>query len=344
LQDVCDVTGYDFYVNLLPGSIISVGLIDLKSPPSSFNGIIAAYDGKATELSYGQELRNETTKNVIFGEFQHYLSRVNKFNYFFGEDLIFNTYIPVVPYRYDECGFWISKMVDSLNLGLTKPLGSNGPYTIHELDIRAAMASQELWKSRVMSESINGSFNKAVRDNWPDAVADARNILRTLDGTSDGLNATQSAEGKPMPIDGINQPRPENSASNKPEYLEDLEKVWNFVKSLGDTYYGKQFITPLNQKICTYKIPDAPLSERAFSDIPTNAGGWVEDGTPVLGLSDPELGLFREDDGRISCFALFNNDGKAPEEEDTTEPEKPEPDEGFDGFIGDINPPTEPIV
>ena len=338
LQDVCDVMGFDFYVTLLPGAIITIGLIDLKSPPSSFAGIIAAYDGKATELSYGQELRNEVTKSVLFGEYHHYLSRVNKFNYFFGEDLIDGEYVPVVPYRYDACGFWIRKKVDSLNLSLNKPLGSNGPYTIHELDIRAAMASQEIWKERVMSTTINGSFNAAVRANWPEAIAEARNVVNNLGGANAGIQSTAEAQDKPLIIDGVNNPVPQNAEANKPEFLEDMEKVWNFIKSLGDNYYGKQFITPLNQLICYHQLEDAPLSEKVFSDIPTNAGGWLDDGIPVLGLNDPELGLFREDDGRIGCFALFNNNGHAPDEEDIPG------GSAYDGYTGDINPPSAPVA
>lgn len=337
LQDVCDVMGFDFYVNLLPGAIINIGLINLKTPVTSFSSIVAAYNSIATDLSYGQELRNEVTKTVLFGEYQHYLSQVNKFNYFFGEDLIDGEYVPVVPYRYDECGFWIRKRVEALNLTLRKPLPTNGPYTIHELDIRAAMASQDLWRERVMSESINGSFNKAVRDNWPEAKTDSRANVNSIGQASQALGATQDAQGKPLFVDALNQARPQNQEANKPEFLEDLDKVWNFIKSLGDTYYGKQFITPLNQIICYYQLPDAPLSEKVFSDIPTNAGGWIEDGNPVLQLNEPELSFFREDDGRISCFALFNKDGNAPDEESTS-------GEAKSSFTGDVNPPTNPVV
>jgi hypothetical protein len=128
--------------------------------------------------------------------------------------------------------------------------------------------------------------------------------------------------------------------ANKPEILEDLEKVWNFIKSLGDTYYGRQFITPLNQRICSYQDPEAPISEKKFSDIPTNAGGWVEDGVSILGLSDPELGLFREDDGRIVCFALFNTDGENPDKDKSDAGEQDPPPPNFDGYIGDGNPPN----
>ena len=323
---MCDVLGYDFYVSLAPGNVITIGLINLRTPPGSFSNIIAAYDGTAIELSYGQELRNEVTKAVLFGEKQHYLSQVTKFNHFFGEDLINGTYVPVTPYKYDVCGFWISKMIDSLNLTLKNPLGGNGPYTIHELDIRAAMASQDVWKTRVMDSTISGTFNAAVRANFPDLIDDqARKALEGEIQNPRGVN------------DAMNQPNRANVAANRPEVLEDLEKIWSFIKNLGDTYYGKQFITPLNQLVCYYQDPNSAVGEKIFTDTPTNAGGWVDDGTPVLGLTDPELGLFRADDGRITAFALFNIAGNIPEGEDVI---------GQDdtGFTGDINVPSNPTV
>jgi hypothetical protein len=49
--------------------------------------------------------------------------------------------------------------------------------------------------------------------------------------------------------------------------------------------------------------------EKVFTDTPTSAGGWVDYGVPVLGLSEPELSFFREEDNRIGCFALFTSIG-----------------------------------
>lgn len=342
LQDVCDVMGFDFYVyldaptNSYEPSIIRIGLIDLKLPVASFETLISSYSGLATERSYGQELRNEITKTVLFGEYQHYLSQVNKFNYFFGEDLVNNTYVPVVPYKYDSCGFWINKMVDSLNLQLSKPLPSNGPYTIHELDIRSAMVSQELWKLRTMSPSISGSFNQAIRDNWPEAVDDTKKVIDSFGDTNNTLGIIAEATGIPPISEMVNQPNENKAYSNLPEVLEDIEKVWNFIKSLGDTYYGKQFITPLDQLVC-YRKPteEEDPKETIFSDIPTNAGGWVDYGTTLLGLAEPELSFFREEDGRISCFALFNFDGQAPSSSSSSAQSS--------SFGGDPTVPTNPI-
>jgi hypothetical protein len=316
LQDVCDVTGFEFYVNLLPGNIITVGLINLKIQPPSFSNIINAYDGYATDISYGQELRNDITKTVLFGERQHYLSQVYQFNHFFGEDNYGGQLVPVIPYGYDECGFLINKKVESLNLSLTRPLGSNGPYTIHELDIRCAMASEELWKSRAMSESVAGSLNAAVRANWPEASTNldgAVSDLITNQGAA--LGATLGVSNGNIPVnDMMQQSRNRSVKSNEDIIAEDLQKVWNFVKSLGETYYGKQFLSPLNQYICWYQADEN--SEKTFSDEPTNAGGWIDPGFSVLGLSEPELTLFRSDDERLGCFAIFNTGGDNPPSND----------------------------
>jgi len=333
LQDVCDVTGFDFYVNLLSGGIISVGLVNLKLPPPSFSTIIKAYNSTATELSYGQELRNEVTKTVLFGEQQHYLTRVTQFSYFFGEDLINGDYIPVVPFAMDDCGFWISKNIESLNSSLEAPFPTNGPYILHELDIRSAMSSMELWLLRALDKNFaaNGTFNQALQQLWPAAVTSTRDALKTL------LNAN-----RPQPVDSTLNPiraRQLITGQDHEATLTELTTIYNWIKNLGNTYYGKQFITPLNQKICYYFLPDGPLGEKMFSDIPTNTGGWVDDGTAVLGLSEPGISLFREEDGRISGFAIFNNEGAYNTSESDVGGEPPT---SFDGFVGDINvqPPT----
>lgn len=315
LQEVCDVTGYEFFVYMtqMTGvNTINIGLINLKSAPTSFEAIINAYDGFATEISYGQELRNDITKAILFGEKQHYLSQIYQFNHFFGEDQYGTNLVPVIPYGYDECGFWISKKVDSLNLSLTNPLATNGPYTIHELDIRCAMASEQAWLNRAMSSSVPGSFNAAVRANWPTAVTSIDGgVTDMIKNEGAAMGASAGVNSGRIPVaDMVNRPTRRSVKSNEELQAEDLQKAWNFVKSLGETYYGKQFISPLNQYVCWYQTDEN--AEKNFSDLPTNAGGWVDPGYSVLNLTEPELSLFKSDDGRVGCFAIFNSDGDPP--------------------------------
>ena len=336
LEDICDVLGYEFYVDLLPGAIINIGLINLKAPPGSFSNIISAFDGKATELTYGQELRNEITKTVLFGEKQHYLTMVTNFNNFFGEDLINGQFVPVVPIGHDDCGFWINKKIDSLNAMLNNPIGGpDSVYAIHELDIRCAMSSMEMWMIRTFEkefENMNGTLNQAIQNAFPNAKTSIRDAIDNF-----GL-------GISPPDIALNPTKAKKSAQKTEQFtLIDLEIIYNWLKNLGNTYYGKQYLGSLNQSICYYQLDNSPTAEKFFSDTPTKDGGWVEDGVSVLGLSDPELGLFREDDNRIGAFAVFNDTGTF----EIAEPNKPggtyQPPEGS-VYTGDVNIPTNPIV
>lgn len=321
LQDVCNVLGLEFYVNLSLGilpdgneiGIINVGTIDLKIPPTSFNNIINQFNGSATDLTYGEELRNEVTKALIFGEKQHYLSPVNEFNFYFGEEWDGNDFIPIIPVSYDECyGFWINKRINELNVTLNKPLGSNGPFQISEQDIKAAMSGFDLWYDRVTNKLEIGSLNEAIRDTYNLNDDGVVQLFKTIeaDPNIDDIQvfkAFADAFGGPIKakriVDLID---------------EDLHSIHSFVQNLGTTYYGKQFFVPLNEDICYY-IGEKFL-EKVFSSEPTNAGGWVDYGTPVLGLNDPDLGTFRSTDDRIGCFAVFAVDDNSVPETDKKDP------------------------
>jgi len=296
LQDVCDVLGFSFFVSLAPGNIITVGLIDLKSVPQSFSTIIDEFDGVATELSFGEELRNEVTKAIIFGEQQHYLTYVDEFQFYFGEDMINGEPVAVVPFKIDRDNntFWINKKINNLNGTLEKPFPNDGPYEISELDIRAAMGSLELWKSRVFDPDIVGNFNAAIRANYPEGVDQLKQRIndikpnRAINDIALNPNAAK--------VDLLNEIR-----SN------DLKKIHSFIADLGNTYYGKQFITPLKETICYYQGEN--FQEKIFSSVPTNAGGWIDGDIPILGLADPDLGLYRSDDNRLTSFGVFTLDG-----------------------------------
>lgn len=307
LQDVCDVLGLEFHVVLLPGSVIAIRTIDVSVPPPSFGTIIAAYDGIATELSYGEELRNEKTKSLIFGEKQHYLSYINNFEYFFGEDLDGAELKPVVPLFHDnKNGFWINKKIEKINATLFKPLNNNGPYLISELDIRSAMSSYDTWKKRATDKAnaANGSLNKAIQINFPECEDEAKKAMDDHMG-----NPARDPVGKFKAMtDQINNPTRPGAKAGQTDLQHDLEALHGFVQDLGNTYYGKQWLCKLNQKICVRQGEN--FQEKIFSDVPTGEGGWVDGNVPILGLSEPELTFFRSDDYRINGFAVFNIDGE----------------------------------
>lgn len=331
LQDVCDTLGLEFYVNLLPGGIISVGTIDLKSPPPSFSYIIDAYDGVATELSYGQELRNEKTKALIFGEKQHYLSYINEFDYFFGEDIVGDEMVPIVPIGHNESGFWIKKSIQIVNAALFKPLPNNGPYLISELDIRSALSSYESWTLRALDPTtgMEGTLNKAIQENYVEcnrAVKDALNQQVFNNGNLNPINRWKRLQ------DALNNPTAGGAEAVKPKSQADLEAIHQFIQNLGSTYYGKQWISKLNQTVCYYRGEN--FQEKIFTDIPTNDGGWVDGEMPVLGLEEPELTSFRSDDSRLTCFAVFTTDGNDPNPPESGVIGSSNPSESFSNSTG----------
>ncbi|NBX98099.1 hypothetical protein EB118_15205 [bacterium] len=317
LQDVCEVLGLEFFVTMIIDNggtpVIKINTISLNQQPNSFRYIIDSFNSIATDLTYGQELRNEKTRSLIFGEQQHYLTIVSQLDFFFGEDEI--TGEPIVPFMRDGCGnFWIYKRISSLNMSLNKPFPTNGPYTISELDIRAAMSSYQLWHDRALDINSPGSFNQAIRALYPEGVANIQQSVNTL------VNAAASLDGTLGVSDVSNNPSRASVNANQYSVTEDLKKIHSFVQNLGDHYYGKSFMGLLNEKICYTRSTDGQnFSQLVFTDIPTNAGGWVDDGTSVLGLSDPELSFFREEDNRIGAFGQFSIAGEPPYGSDTTE-------------------------
>lgn len=294
VQNICELIGLEFYVNL-NGNTISFGFIDLKQVPGPLN--TGAYEGRAIDISYGQELRNEVTKTLIFGEKVHYMSTSAQTQFFFGEDTYGAQLVPVLAQPTGGSnGFVINKKIDSLNESLDKPFGSNGPFTIFEMDIRAAMASFKTWSDRALG-SAPGGLNSAVRANWPEARTNRDGAVANVAANAGAANVAKGT------VDLFQQPNRGSTKLSLPDKDRDLNKVWNFVRSLGETYYGKQYMVALNQRVCFYNINE--VGEKVYSDTPTNEGGWVEGNDSVLGLSEPELSFFRTDDNRVGCLALF---------------------------------------
>jgi hypothetical protein len=308
LSSVCDILGLEFYTDLYDGAFINIGTINMKQAPESFEAISSPngiFNGIATELSYGQELRNEKTKMLLFGEKQHYLSIAKKFNFYFGEEWRGGEdLVPIIPHRWTEChGFWIRKSIREINLSLHKPLNDIGPFEISENDIRGAMAGFDVWMLRITNSHIEGEFNKKIRDHYfPLADNKMGDKMREIFNTVHA-DASIAFENKWKAMSDImNGP---NSGTTTVSDLinEDLKALHGFINNLGETYYGKQFFTPLNEKICHYR--GEKFMEKIFSAEPTNAGGWVDYGTTVLGLGDPDLNTFRSTDDRIGAFAVF---------------------------------------
>lgn len=302
VQDICDANGADFYVTLEGTNTITVKPV-LLIPQGNMDNLVNAYKGVATELGYGRELRNDKVKTVIFGGQQHYLDTSSAFKFYFGEDKNGN---PIYPQARDNCGFKINIDLTPLNLSLFQPLPANAT-TLHELDIRAAMSSEALWKTRAFQPQNNDGLNGLLQQAFPQLAHDIAAKAIPLFGQAIGAE-------KILP-DALLDIRRPIIDGEKFDLANEIGKVHKFVENIGNTFYGKQFLVELDQIICVKDDPDA-FREKLYSDIPTNDGGWVEEnqiGTAItLNCPNPEIGIFMQDDGRIGAFAKFTKDQIPP--------------------------------
>jgi hypothetical protein len=158
---------------------------------------------------------------------------------------------------------------------------------------------------RVFDPGIEGSFNAEVRKLYPEITDAFGQRAENMDNRGLG--------------DGAMNPRAATVLKTAEDRSNELQKIHAFIQDLGTTYYGKQFIVPLNETICAYQGEN--FQEKIFSSVPTNAGGWIEGDVAILGISDPELGLFRSDDNRVTSFGVFTISGDS--EDGGGDPEDP---------------------
>jgi hypothetical protein len=317
ITDVYEAIGYDFYVYLGSNNTIKFGGINLNATPPSFAGLISSLGGQVTERSFGKELRIEKQKTLIFGEKVHYPSISTDFKYYFGE--IEGTCEPIIAFPSGtDCGFYI--VINTCPLAAAMRYVFPCQYmSLSEIDIRASMGSYQTWKNRVLNTNLPTSyggvtaFNVAARNFYTTFQIEAKSgqVLQKMGAASVASN--RIAKGLP---DELNNPDKSDALVNMPFIDEDAQKMFAFVQSIGRTYYGRQFLARLDERIC-YNSSDnsssvCATSEKIYSSVPTNDGAWVENGATILDLSDPFLGFFREDDGRVGSFALFNTSGEAP--------------------------------
>jgi len=303
ISDICDQAGYDFFVTLDPGNIINIHTVSLKRYDPIEDNLFFGFSN-VIDFSYGKELRISKTRNLLFGEQQHYLDTIHhidkeSFEFYFGENPISKS--PITPSRRQYGQFWVNIDIRKLNVSLVMPLPVDF-VDICEYDIRTAMHSAESFWSWTENEETVSELGKLIQSTY-DVGFLTNNIIATLDQSA--VNAQQGlADG----LNVVNSGRAGSNIIDWPPIAEDKQKIHEWIAELGRTYYGKQYLVTLNEKVCVRPHPEE-YGEKMYTDTPTNDGGWVEPGIPVLGLEDPELDMFRTDDGRVGALALFMASG-----------------------------------
>lgn len=333
LESATEVAGFEYYVYLEQGDpenniphTIKIGLIDLSNVPTDFTQIQTFADsmiGKASDISYGQELRNDKTRNILIGDKIKYMDNAKSFLPYFGQEYQNGEMVLVVPYGWDKFGFWINKNTDTLIPTLDPTIGLllSGVYKISELDIRMAMSSFKSWFFWVFITQAVGTFNQAIRNLFPtNRLPNTTQIIQAIAGD---INAIQQLgiwidqNGKhnasKLAADFANHHGRAGKQINQPLAIHELEKIHSWLSTLGNEYYGKKYLCDLQNYVCHY-LTEFPTNDPdndgdpIFSSQPTDAA-WSEPGTSVIGLNDPFLEIFRDQSGKLKAFAAFTIDG-----------------------------------
>lgn len=335
IVDICEEAGYDFFVTLEPGDIVRIYPVSLKRYDPIEDNLFFGFNN-VIDFTYGKELRIAKTRNLLFGEQQHYLDVVyfgieegspgaevqyvfngvtgekqyslgnpgdntDPFEFYFGEEVDPETGdgIPIVPYKREFGQFWVNIDIRKLNVNLVVPLPVDR-INVCEYDIRTAMSSFDSFWSWTAHESTPSELGKTMQSVWPITYS-PKNVMRRL-------NESAVTAGYAI-ADLTSMPNTDRATANLhswPPILEDIKKIHEWIAEFGRTYYGRQYLVRLNEKVCVKDHPE-DFGEKMYTDTPTNDGGWVEPGIPVMGLQDPDLGIFRTDDDRVGPFALFCN-------------------------------------
>jgi hypothetical protein len=301
ISDICDEAGYDFFVTLEPGNIVRIYPVSLKRYDPIEDNLFFGFDN-IIDFSYGKELRITKTRNLLFGEQQHYLDVIpaeDNFEFYFGEHPV--TKQPITPYKRQYGQFWVNIDIRKLNVTLVMPLPVDY-LDICEYDIRTAMHSAESFWSWTENTNTVSELGKFIQSTYG-TLYTADNMIAAADKSAvNVLNAVSDIASI------ANSDRAKSNILNWPPIAEDKQKIHEWIAELGRTYYGRQYLVKLKEKVCIRPHPEE-FGEKMYTDTPTNDGGWVEPGIPVLGLDDPELDMFRTDDSRVGAMALFSASG-----------------------------------
>jgi hypothetical protein len=262
LESAKEVAGFEYYVYLeygQPFHVIKIGLVDLRIPPPDFeqiNMFVNSMGGKAHELSYGQELRNEPTRTIIIGDKRTDMLVTQSAMPYFGQEIQNEENTFIVPYGWDAFGFWINKSTDTLLASLTGPTAMqlSGIYQISEMDIRMAMSSFKSWFFWVFITQAAGSFNIALRSIFPlERFPQTDQLIDAIAGNINAINGlglwinqvTNTTNASRLAVDFGNNPSRAHAAANTPIIMQDLEKIQGWLANLGNEYYGKQYFCPV---------------------------------------------------------------------------------------------------
>ncbi len=296
----------DYYLELLPVKIagnvvkiIKVRLVSRAGQPvlGRLDDFIAARQSAAENanggvLSYtrGQEVRNESTSTYLMGgNIREPFSADNtQMLPFFGVD----TDGALIQATINGNNEYLVRLdVRRLNTTLFTPFTSDW-CIVSESELMAVLGDMDSWKS--VSHAKGGDTYTWMNTNLVPQSIDSQILA-------------DSYEGKKPPVATV---IPQNtSISDETDFSKntpkDVDKIYSFLKSFADEFYGKQFLVNA-PFVCVTR--DLETQRYRFSHDPSTDGCWVSDSTVnIIGLqhNGPASDFFRDDTGKYQTIVKF---------------------------------------
>ncbi len=304
ISQVCADAGCDYYIELIPvyiagviEKVVKVRISNRSSQPQlgKLDEFIAAKQSQAAHanggiLSYtkGEELRNEATSIYLIGGKKRIPveASVSEIQPYWGKDTDGNLISATISSNEYLINLDMRRLNGSLNTAFSNFA------IISEGELRAALGDLDSWKSVAIAQG--GAFATYLASINQSPILDFDINKKVFEGDAPPLAAWM---GQPeVNSDDINM------ASNS---AKDLDKVYEFVRSYAEEFYGKQFIVNVSS-VC-YAL-DAESNKYRYSHSPSTEGCWVTDGTStVLGLTHNSSAsdFFRDDQGKYQPIIAF---------------------------------------
>jgi hypothetical protein len=310
IRYVCQESGYDFFVKTLYfGGVIYIHIKGASRLIQPLPGQIFAYanaaeaSGIAVSISEGLELRKEFTSSFITGG---------------NVEGIYETFRSPAANDAIDHNIWPYWGLDVngnaiLGLGLDDEhyvtVNSNKvnsaivgqQYTFNVGEIRAALAGFEEW----------GAYLQARKPTF----ATALNLDKFVGWGLTPLAETMIGNGQAPPVVNLFKPvvktaqsRP-NLVGPNDDLLYEVRKLYSFVRSIGEEYYGKKFMVAIkdedgNNVIKTKVDPDTLISSTNYTG---SDGGWVEGSdNPPLDLPAIAQDIFKLEDHRYQAYVRYS--------------------------------------
>lgn len=280
IQECCEVSMHDYIVFVKPKSgiisngvienpVIKIKVIDKRQPPNpnTIKIIVNQYEQqqKLVSADFGKEFSDTVTQKLIIGgpATRHVMSSPYNFYPIWGKTSGIRPQYIIGSRTVANGGM---DMFASLQVSLN----SGAIYNATVLEVRCAMSSFETWilYKALTGDSLLAKFSKIRIDDY------AINGLINRSITSEQLFNTDK-EAKQVY-------GPYYQGSNP---YEEIQKIYNAVKSVGDNFYGKKFFVPLpfepggidnnikfvnedQQYITSWKVADtAWVDNKPFNDV-----------------------------------------------------------------------------